>query len=131
VNLIVESSTNTTRETTCGTSVNGPLKIVKPHNFESTDTALNHATLAGPGASRASNVHGLPPIAIPSPSVHVKSDLISKSGIEDAIFSTVVACDDFKLEIASTAVALRVVGFVVVGLNNTTEGEKASPNANT
>jgi hypothetical protein len=118
----------------CGTSVNGPLKICNPHNLESTVTALNHATLEGPGASRASTVQTFPPTVIPSPSVQVKSVLVTKSGIADAIFWTVIACDDFILAIASTAVAFTAVVVAVVVVlvlvGGTTEKASAPKEAN-
>ena len=40
------------RESKCGTSVSGPLKIVKDDMVFGTQTDASHAMLAGPGASR-------------------------------------------------------------------------------
>lgn len=80
-------------------SRSGPLKIVSDDSLFGIVTAANHAILAGPGASRTSSVaHDSPAIASP---FQQQSGLSAKSGMEEAMVSTVCFCDASSVAMAS------------------------------
>jgi hypothetical protein len=63
----------------------------------------SHAILAGPAASRPSNVATQEDTVTPSSTNHDKSDLAAKSGMASAMAATLVACDASNVAIASSA----------------------------
>ena len=70
----------------------------------STQREENHATFAGPGASRASRV-AAQESTVTSVPFQVKSGFVSKSEMVDLIFSIVAACDFAKVSTASVGIA--------------------------
>mmetsp|Transcript_21196 Transcript_21196/g.50391 ORF Transcript_21196/g.50391 Transcript_21196/m.50391 type:complete len:290 (+) Transcript_21196:492-1361(+) len=129
-NLFDPSSTKTL-ETKCGTSVKGPLKIVNELNVPETSNADNQATLAGPGASRASNVAEPAATETADDSVHVKSGFVSSSGIAAAILDTVDTCDVLNESVVPLLPAVLVgagaagAGAAVAGAGTGTSGAAA------
>ena len=108
----------------CGTSVSGPLKMVRLLNVCGTCTLANHATLDAPGASYAfRNDPGLP-----NSSTQLCAGFKARSGMAACISATISSCDACKNAIGSSltissedaAAVKEDVAVVVVGVVATT-----------
>ena len=84
-----------------GTSVSGPLKMVREDILLATLTLASQAILAGPGASLPSRFAMFPLMLSPD---HEREGLGSRSGMEEAILATEFVWDVSKAAIASDGV---------------------------
>jgi len=99
--MLVLSSFKIHLERRWGTSVSGPLKMVRDDILLATLTLASQAMLAGPGASLPSRFARFPLMDSPD---HEREGLGSRSGMEEAILATEFVWDVSKAEIASDGV---------------------------